>query len=356
MTPKERSIVDGLLARDNKITQEFFFTECKPLIISLIRKVFQDTQDYDEMINALYLHLMENDGRRLRTFGEHPADSTPANKGGKAASLFGWIKKTAYHLFLSIKHNDNENENRRPILRDEDGDIIDVDLADESVKDPGVNMDADTFLELAPARDRNILEMYFKQDLDADEIATIAGVDIANLYNIKKRALDRLHKLARHATGPEALCSILCEQYALDVFGIHKSLLALRDLAREQGWLEESGMALSNFGKLSSHFDLKVRSGMATLEELTAALDKAEQVIVAVDGGELTGNLVEEKLEDVFGGEVSDHTVVVLTINQEAREAALYDPAFGTEPLVVPLDQFIDAWKDSGNFALIVHK
>lgn len=95
-------------------------------------------------------------------------------------------------------------------------------------------------------------------------------------------------------------------------------------------------------------------SGLATFEDLVYALDKDKQVIVAVDGGEITGNPIEERLEDAFAGEVSDHTVVVLTIDESAGEVCLYDPACGPMPLTVELDRFIDAWDDSGNFALIV--
>lgn len=71
-------------------------------------------------------------------------------------------------------------------------------------------------------------------------------------------------------------------------------------------------------------------------------------------GAVLTGNPIEERLEDAFAGEVSNHTVVVLTIDKSADKVCLYDPACGPMPLTVELDRFIDAWNDSGNFALIV--
>lgn len=54
-----------------------------------------------------------------------------------------------------------------------------------------------------------------------------------NLYNIRKRALERLKKKARIAlSDADALCAIRCEQYVLDMFGIHKPLSSSSDLRR----------------------------------------------------------------------------------------------------------------------------
>lgn len=354
MTTEEKRIIDGLLARDPKITCEFFYKKCRPMFHGIIHEVFRDSMDYDDLINEFYVFLMDKDGRRLKTFGT--ADAGLKLNDREAFALLAWIRKSARRYFIHKFKQEQEQLEKYENSIDSDGEPIEVEHADESQEEPWIKDDLETLLSLTNPKDRDILKKYFIQDMDAEEISAELGISLPNLYNIKSRALKRLEKLARHAAGPGSLCAIVCEQYALDSFGIHKSLYALTELAREKGWIEETGMSLDNFGKISSFHGLKVLSGLATFEDLVYALDKDKQVIVAVDGGELTGNPIEERLEDAFAGEVSDHTVVVLTIDESAGEVCLYDPACGPMPLTVELDRFIDAWDDSGNFALIVQR
>ena len=84
------------------------------------------------------------------------------------------------------------------------------------------------------------------------------------------------------------------------------------------------------------------------------ALDEGKQVIAAVDGGELIGDPVEERIEDVFVGEIVDHCVVVLAVDIDMDEVALFDPAFGPIPLSVSIAHFMDAWADSNYHCVLI--
>lgn len=64
----DQYIVDALIAHDEKITRQFFFSSCRQLFLSIIRNVFPYEVDYDEFVNEFYLYLMENDAYRLRQF------------------------------------------------------------------------------------------------------------------------------------------------------------------------------------------------------------------------------------------------------------------------------------------------
>ena len=47
-------LVAQLIAHDPKVTAQFFFTDCRPLFISIIRRVFgNQIVDYDEIISEL---------------------------------------------------------------------------------------------------------------------------------------------------------------------------------------------------------------------------------------------------------------------------------------------------------------
>ena len=63
MTDKE--IVTALIAHDPRVTAQFFFKDCRPLFVSIIRRVFgPQIVDYDEIISELYVLLMENEAHR----------------------------------------------------------------------------------------------------------------------------------------------------------------------------------------------------------------------------------------------------------------------------------------------------
>lgn len=60
----DKQITDALIARDERVTRQFFFGNCRPLFMSIIRNVFSYEVDYDEFVNEFYLYLMEFQLRR----------------------------------------------------------------------------------------------------------------------------------------------------------------------------------------------------------------------------------------------------------------------------------------------------
>ncbi|MBO4570972.1 MAG: hypothetical protein J5699_03490 [Bacteroidales bacterium] len=94
----ESEIIDGLLARDETVTREFFFSDsaksCKPLLMSILAYVFPYPVDYDEAVSEFYAYLMKDDGRKLRQIEERN-------------TLFGWIKVSATRFFIR-KRNSRE--------------------------------------------------------------------------------------------------------------------------------------------------------------------------------------------------------------------------------------------------------
>ena len=219
-------------------------------------------------------------------------------------------------------------------------------------------MDVAALLDMVELeRDRLVLEKIDVEGISYDELSAQTGLSKANLYNIRKRALERLKKKARIALNDaDALCAIRCGQYVLDMFGIHKPLFELKRLAENKGWLTDTGVAMENLGKIPKQYGLTVRTYKGALKKLSAAVEADKQVLVAVDGGELIGNPFEEKLEDAIVGGIADHCVVVLNIDEEENTVILFNPAFGDIPLTVSSETFLNAWKDSGNYTIEVSK
>ena len=81
----DQEIISSLIDRDPKVTSQFFFKDCRPLFFSVIRRVFgKQIVDYDEIISELYVLLMENDAKKLRTFNYE-------------STLFQWLKVRIFY-------------------------------------------------------------------------------------------------------------------------------------------------------------------------------------------------------------------------------------------------------------------
>lgn len=343
MTENENRIIEGLIARDEKVTNDFFYAQCKPLLSSVAREVFMEDMDYDAVIDGLYNYLTDDNGAVLRQF---------AGKGNKS-TIYKWLRNTAKSYFQKIKKESVTDSHSKQTLC-----IENVDIAADKLEKQNKEMDVAAMLDMVELeRDRLVLEKIDVEGVSYDELAAQTGLSKANLYNIRKRALERLKKKARIALGDaDALCAIRCEQYVLDMFGIHKPLFELKRLAEDKGWLTDTGVAIDNLGRIPKQYGLTVRTYKCDIKKISAALDAGKQVLVAVDGGELIGNPFEEKLEDALVGGIADHCVVVLNYDDEENKVMLFNPAFGDIPLTVSTETFLDAWEDSGNYTIEVSK
>ena len=101
----DTQIISSLIAHDPKVTAQFFFKECRSLFLSVIRRVFgAQIVDYDEIISELYILLMENDAKKLRSF---KFEST----------LYQWLKTIAIRhcLLLKSKAKVIDDESQEPL-------------------------------------------------------------------------------------------------------------------------------------------------------------------------------------------------------------------------------------------------
>ena len=175
MTDKE--IVEGLIARDENITRKFFFVKCRPLMYNIIGRVFAYDVDYDELINELYVHLMENDAARLRSFSY-------------SSSVFQWIKTVAIRFFQQKRDRIIENESKDSLYRDEQYDPYGRLV---------LTLDVKTLIaDVTNARYRWVLQKVLFEDVSPEDLAEMMNVTVANFYNIKKRAMNALVCAARN--------------------------------------------------------------------------------------------------------------------------------------------------------------
>ena len=168
-------IIKALIARDNKVTQEFFFERCRSLFYAIIHKVFDYEVDYDEFVNELYIYLMENGATRLRQFEGR-------------SSLYQWLKVTATRFF--IKKRDLLIEDRSQETPLEEENIIEQ-AASVSVIDVQRLLDAMPNKRYVYVIRKLIIEEYTPEELSAE-----MHITTDNLYNIKRRAMMQLMQVA----------------------------------------------------------------------------------------------------------------------------------------------------------------
>lgn len=175
----DQEIVKALIGRDSRVTDQFFFKDCRPLMLSIIHRIFGKQEvDYDEVISELYIYLMANDAHRLRQF---KFEST----------LYQWLKTTAIRFCLKLKTDGMviDDESQEPL--DNRNRHID------STESSQAKMDVDNLLcQMKNQRYAKVIRMLMIEDMTPDEVAKELFVTVDNLYNIKRRAMAALAKVA----------------------------------------------------------------------------------------------------------------------------------------------------------------
>ena len=152
-----------------------------------------------------------------------------------------------------------------------------------------------------------------------------------------------------------AYCSLECEKYIMESFSISFDHEKLMNDAIMNGWTKENGTALHNVGRHLEKAGLLVtRRYKSSMDDIAKALTDGERVIVAIDGGELTGDRVDEINEDTYIGQIPDHTVVVLSVDKNNDKVKIYDPNSIDSEDDYSIGNFVDAWNDSKNYLVTV--
>lgn len=169
----DREIIEGLIARDERVTEEFFFGQCRPLLCSIIGLVFNGGVDYDELVNELYLYLIENDAARLRGFEYR-------------SSVYQWLKVLAIRYFIKRRDHVIDDESHEPPYHGEDSEV-----------DSHASEDLERLFCLMPnKRYVMVIRRLVLADEDPELLAREMNITTANLYNIKRRAMAQLARVA----------------------------------------------------------------------------------------------------------------------------------------------------------------
>lgn len=177
MTDEE--LIQGLISRDNLITEQFFYVKCRPLLTAIMRIVFDYHVEYNEMVSELYNYLMEDDGLKLRQFEFR-------------SSVYQWMKVVATRFFIRRRNFMIENFAKSPHYErvSEDKVITPVDKIND-------RMDVEKLLQIMDnKRYADVIRSLILNEESPEQYAMRMGVTVDNLYNIKKRAITAFSQIA----------------------------------------------------------------------------------------------------------------------------------------------------------------
>ena len=175
----DQQLIQLLIARDERVTQQFFFDDCRPLFLSIIRYVFSYEVDYDEFVSKFYLYLMENDAYRLKQFQGR-------------STIYQWMKIIAIRFFISKRDRMIDNESKDALL---DSPVQNETIDEE--KKMTAKMDIEYLFSLMPnGRYVYVIRRLVLQEVEPKVVAKELRTNVDNLYNIKKRAIAALTEIA----------------------------------------------------------------------------------------------------------------------------------------------------------------
>jgi hypothetical protein len=193
---------------------------------------------------------------------------------------------------------------------------------------------------------------------ESDELSEIMSISMAVDRDLTLSAnhIEILPMRAAAASaGSTCTCSLECEKYILNRRGIAYDEEKLMEMSLKNNWQTDEGTALHNIGRHLEHKGLSViRRYKCSIDDIIEALAANDDIIVAVDGGELLGNAPIERIEDALLGEMPDHTVVVIACDMDAQTITLFDPNSSHPSDTYSLTQFANAWKDARNYLVSI--
>lgn len=165
--------IRGLKAGDAEITHKFFYELCHYTLNDIRVSLMHKRQEYDDLVNELYLYLSPNQWHKLDTFS-----------GLNGCHLQSWMVPLSWRFFMQrrsylLGFATDENEDITT-MKSEAADDFDIEVA----------MDVEQTFGAMPNKNYvNILKMLLVEGYTAEEVAVKLGTNADNVYNIKHRAI-----------------------------------------------------------------------------------------------------------------------------------------------------------------------
>lgn len=169
-------LAQAILNKDQQVTRALFYVNGRGMLTAVIKKVFDYEVEYDELVNALYLYIMENDGYRLRQYQGR-------------STIYLWLRTTATRFFIQYRDQVIDDTTKDYLLEGTSDEPIDE--VDEN-EDEDIRVIRSAFDRMPNRRYAYVLQRLVIDEAPPPDVAAEMGVTVDNLYNIKKRAIAQL--------------------------------------------------------------------------------------------------------------------------------------------------------------------
>lgn len=170
----DATIVEGLIAGDRRITEHFFYRECAGMLTHIVFSVFDGKADASELLSELFIYLAANDWYKLRQFDFR-------------SKLTTWLTVVAIRFFQKKRRQLIENDSSEALMLTEaDSTPFETDYSEKEERVRAA------VAKMKNERYRTVVEMIELENRPLEEVAAHLGVTMANLYNIRHRALAQL--------------------------------------------------------------------------------------------------------------------------------------------------------------------
>lgn len=187
----DKTIVKGLLNRNESITKEFLYRKCYPLFKSIYDNYHTDCASCLEFINEIYIYLMMPD----KNTGQCKLEGFQFR-----STLFTWLKTIVvfycYRRYKRVENNEiiriHDNSEIGGVRIDHLSDSIENEVSLFSIQD------VEKILQLMPNRRYSMLiRLKYLEEKSNEEAAKILGLNMNTFYNKHKLAKDQYVKVLR---------------------------------------------------------------------------------------------------------------------------------------------------------------
>lgn len=186
----DRMILNAILLRDQKITQQYLYIKCYPLFKSVYDNYYTDCQSCIEFINEIYVHIMTTNTNtgvcKLQTFHF-------------GSTLTTWLKTVAiYYCYEHYRRKQKisfieEKTDVNCCSSDRFSQIPASMYVEDSIM---IRDDIEAILELMPnKRYSMIIRLRYLEGMSNEETASALQMSMDNFYNKHMRAKKQFNEV-----------------------------------------------------------------------------------------------------------------------------------------------------------------